>query len=215
MVVELNGLPAGPGETVRAQPLVATSDIVIDNVAASLGVPAATVRSHLHAAPVAGTALFEVTYDDGSKLRASRVVAQAAAVLSSLVTSRFAGGSRRLTAAVTDPPRTTRVGAPWARNGLLGALVGGLVGLAWLAASALRRTTEPTTVRAVENVVPAPNLLADVRAALAFRGSEFDEAQVARWEAYLYELEAQAPNGHLPPHLEQRAAGFFAPLLKP
>lgn len=224
MVVELSGLPAAPTDTVDAKPLVATvanlatSDTVVENVASAVGSPPSAIRSHLRASTVPGTALFRLGYEDSSKVQAARVVERAAAVVSSLVTSRFAGSSRRLTAVVTDPPRTTRVAAPWRRNGLLGALAGVLAGSGWLALSRRRERTQSASegeIPPVSAAVAAPSLLEEVRAALAARGAEFDEAQVLRWEAYLDELEGQAAGGPLPGHLEEMAAGFFAPLLKP
>jgi capsular polysaccharide biosynthesis protein len=224
MVAELSGLPAAPTDTVDAKPLVATvaklatSDTVVENVAGALGSSPSAVRSHLRASTVPGTALFRLSYEDRSKLQAARVVEQAAAVVSSLVTSRFAGSSRRLTAVVTDPPRTTRLEAPWRRDGLLGALAGALVGAGWFALAWRRERPESATaagIPAVPAAVAAPTLLMEVRAALAVKGPEFDEAQVVKWEAYLDELEGQAAGGPLPAHLEELAAGFFAPLLKP
>jgi hypothetical protein len=224
MVAELSGLPAAPTDIVDAKPLVATvaklatSDTVVENVAGALGSSPAAIRAHLRAEAVPGTALFRLSYEDSSKIQAARVVEQAAAVVSSLVTSRFAGSSRRLTAVVTDPPRTTRLQAPWARDGSLGALVGALAGAGWFALS--RRRERPETaleggIPAIPAPVAAPSLLVTVRAALAVKGPEFDEAQVVKWEAYLDELEGQAAGGPLPAQLEELAAGFFAPLLKP
>jgi capsular polysaccharide biosynthesis protein len=224
MVAELSGLPAAPTDVVDAKPLVATvaklatSDTVVENVAGALDTSPTSVRAHLRASTVPGTALFRLSYEDRSKLQAARVVEQAAAVVSSLVTSRFAGSSRRLTAAVTDPPRATRLDAPWRRDGLLGALAGALAGAGWFALS--RRRVRPESALegdfpAVPATVGAPALLVEVRAALADKGAEFDEDQVLRWEAYLDELEGQAAGGPLPAHLEELAAGFFAPLLKP
>jgi hypothetical protein len=224
MVAELSGLPAAPTDAVDAKPLVATvaklatSDTVVENVAGALGSSPSAVRSHLRASVVPGTALFRLSYEDGSKIQAARVVEQAAAVVSSLITTRFAGSSRRLTAVVTDPPRTSRVEPPWRRNGLLGALAGALAGTGWLVLSRRRERPEPaleSEIPAVAAPLAAPALLAQVRAALAVRGAEFDDAQVLKWEAYLDELEGQAAGGPLPGHLEELAAGFFAPLLKP
>ena len=212
LVVEVRGLPAKPSTMVDAKSLVptvaalATSDTVVENVAASLRLPAAEIRSHLHAKAMAGTALFRLWYDDSSLLRAARVAERAASVVTLLVVSRFSGGSLQLGAAVTDPPRTTKLGAPWLRDGLLGLLAGACLGAAALLVPRRGTTTAPAA---------EPPLLERVRAALAVKGSEFDEAQLGRWEAYLDELEAQAAQGPLSPQLERQAAGFFAPLLKP
>jgi len=211
MVVEVRGLPAAPSTMVDAKALVptvaalASGDTVVENVAASLRLPAATVRSHLRASAVKNTALFRLWYDDSSKTRAARVAERAASVVTLLVVSRFSGGSLQLAATVTDPPRTSKVAAPWRKDGLIGLLAGAVLGAVVLVLP--RRRPAP--------VDPEPPLLGRVRAALAVKGSEYDDAQLARWEAYLDELEAQAANGTLPPQLERQAAGFFAPLLKP
>jgi capsular polysaccharide biosynthesis protein len=221
MVAELSGLPAASTDTVDAKPLVATvaklatSDTAVENVAGALHISPSAVRSHLRASTVPGTALFHLTYEDRSQILAARVVEQAAAVVASLVTSRFAGSSRRLTAAVTDPPRTTRLEAPWRRDGLLGALAGVFTGAAWFVLSRRRERLEPAPESGIAAPVAPLSLLAEVRAALAVKGPEFDENQVLKWEAYLDELEGQAAGGPLPAHLEETAAGFFAPLLKP
>jgi len=215
MVVELRGLPAAPSTMVDAKALVptvaalASGDTVVENVAASLRLPAATIRSHLHASAVKNTALFRLWYDDSSMTRAARVADRAASVVTLLVVSRFSGGSLQLSAAVTDPPRTTKLSAPWRKDGLIGLLAGAVLGAVVLVLPRRR----PAPAAAVAD--PEPPLLERVRAALAVKGSEYDDAQLARWEAYLDELEAQAANGTLPPQLERQAAGFFAPLLKP
>ena len=81
------------------------------------------------------------------------------------------------------------------------------------AAAALRR--REAAPEAVPEPEPEPELLPRVRAALAVKGAELDEAQLVRFETYLEELEAQAAIAPLSPQLERQAAGFFAPLLKP
>jgi capsular polysaccharide biosynthesis protein len=221
MVVEVQGLPASPSTMVDAKSLVptvaalATSDTVVQNVAAALRLPESRIRAHLRAKTLDGTALFRLSYDDRSRIEALRVDERAASVVTLLVVSRFSGGNLRLSTAVTDPPRTTKVGAPWLRDGLLGLLAGALVGGAVLAAAALRRREAAPEAVPEPEPEPEPELLPRVRAALAVKGAELDEAQLVRFETYLEELEAQAAIAPLSPQLERQAAGFFAPLLKP
>jgi capsular polysaccharide biosynthesis protein len=222
MTVSVSGRPATPSDSLQGRPLVptvatlATSEIVVQNVAATLGLSQKAVRSRLRSAVVPGTALLRLTYVDRSPVRAARIVEQASAVASSLVTAHFAAGSRRLTLAVEDPAHSTRVGAPWLRDGLIGAFVGAVVGLGWFLVPRRHQTTPETVLQSGIATETGPShLLDDVRAALTARAAEFDERQVRRWESYLDELESQAVGGALPPHLEKVAAGFFAPLLKP
>jgi hypothetical protein len=221
MVVSVSGRPATPSDSLDGRPLVptvatlATSEIVVQNVAATLRLSEAAVRSRLQSAAVPGTARLRLSYDDRSRLRASRVVEQASAVASSLVTAHFASGSRRLTLTVEDPGRTTRLAAKWLRDGLLGALGGAAVALGSLLVPRRRGRAETVPQSAIAAETGPSHLLQDVRAALAARAAEFDDAQVRRWESYLDELESQAAGGALPLHLEEVAAGFFAPLLKP
>jgi capsular polysaccharide biosynthesis protein len=221
MVVSVSGRPATASDSLAGRPLVptvatlATSEIVVQNVAATLALSPAAVRSRLRWAPVGNTSVFRLTYDDRSSVRAVRIVEQASAVASSLVTAHFAAGSQRLTLAVEDPARSTRLGAKWPRDGLLGALAGVVAGLAALLAPRRGLASETTLESGIPPETAPADLLAHVRVALEARADEFDDAQVHRWESYLDELESQAARGALPPHLERLAAGFFAPLLKP
>jgi capsular polysaccharide biosynthesis protein len=201
LVVRANGAPAALPTVAE----LATSDVVVHNVAAALHLPDARVRRHLHASSVGRSALVRLRYRDSSDVRARQVVQQAATVLQSVAAPRLGGGVRVDT---IDPARTRRAGRAWARDALVGALVGLLAGLVLPFA---RRAPQRRPERRIE----AHDLLAQVRGALARREREFDEAQLLEWYALLGVLAAETEDGALAPPLERVARERFAPLLGP
>ena len=180
----------------------------------------------VHARVVHGTALVELSYEDGSATRATRAVEQAATTLRSLVATRFPA----LGVAVVDPARAGGERRHVVRDGLLGAIVGLLAG-AFVPLRRRRvsepappppRTPDPEPAPEPEPV-PGPETgpgtrsspLDELRAEVAARRDEFPPDQVAEWEAYLDAFEAQVQDGELPPGLQGMLADIFEPLRAP
>ena len=132
VVVEVQGLPATGAprgaDLAATVAALATSGTAVDNVAAAQQLDASTVRSHLRASVLDGTALVRLRYTDRSRDRADAVVQEAGSVLRALVLSQFASGPRTLTVAQVDPPSARRRSHPVGRGALLGALIGAAVG---------------------------------------------------------------------------------------
>ena len=181
----------------------------------------------VHAHVVHGTALVELSYEDDSAARATRVVQQAATTLQSLVATRFPA----LGVGVVDPPRAGGARRHVVRDGLLGAIAGLLVG-AFVPLQ--RRRPQPAAPpppsppvapapepepEPVPGPVPAPvtprSPLDELRAEVAVRRDEFPPDQVAEWEAYLDAFEAQVENGEIPPRLQGMLDDLFEPLRRP
>jgi capsular polysaccharide biosynthesis protein len=229
VLVEAHGVPA----TVPTVAALAVSDTVIGNVADAVHADAGTIRSHLHAHVVPGTALVRLEYDDGDRPRAVLVAQQEATVLEAIVASRLGGATR---ARIADPARATRLGRPVARDALLGGAVGLALGLAGLAAlrrrpsaaasAAARPEPAPEPPAAAPEPPPAPpapeppaapaapGRVDQLRALVAKHGGDYSADQVAEWNGYLEALAAQETNGELPPNLDGLARDVFAPLLE-
>ena len=106
---------------------LAQTSVLAENVAQAVHIPMGTVERRLHAHPLAGTALLELTYDDPSAAQAAQVAQQAASTLESLVVARFPA----LRVAVVDPAHpVSSAGRPVLRDTLIGALLGLLAGAA-------------------------------------------------------------------------------------
>jgi hypothetical protein len=203
VVVRANDAPA-------ALPTVAglaTSDVVVQNVAAALDLSEARVRANLHASTVTHSALVRIRYHDRDAVRARRVDQQATAVLQAIAGPRLGNGVR---VDVVDPAHATSSARPYARDAGLGALVGAAAGGILLLAARLRRRAALPKRRADPH-----DLLGRVRAALADREGEFPEERLLEWYALLGVLSAEADGGPLSPALERVARERFAPLLAP
>jgi hypothetical protein len=163
LVVEVHGVPSGPtaGDAVPTIAALAVSDLVVENVAAAMHLDFFAVRSHLHGAVVPGTALIRIGYDDAAALRAQQLAQEASSALQAVVAARF--GSR-LTVAVVDPLRSSRLGRPWLRDLLFALLAAMIAGFAGELAVTLRRprrapawSVPPAAPQpAVRAVVPRP-----------------------------------------------------------
>jgi capsular polysaccharide biosynthesis protein len=224
VLVEAHGAPA----TLPTVAALATSDTVIGNVADAVHGDADSIRPHLRAQVVPGTALVRIEYDDADRARALLVAQQEATVLEAIVAARLGSATR---ASIADPARATRRGRPVARDVLLGGVLGLVLGLGGVVAVRRRpvvaapppaeREPEPEPAPVEEPPPPppppvrrAPGRVAELRALVAKRGAEFSADQVAEWNGYLEALAAQEVDGELPPNLDGLARDVFAPLLE-
>jgi hypothetical protein len=229
VLVEAHGAPA----TVPTVAALAVSDTVIGNVADAVHLDADTIRSHLRARLVRGTALVRLDYDDTDRSRAVRIAQQEATVLEAIVASRLGGATR---ASIADPARAARLGRPIGRDLLLGGAIGLVLGIGGAAASRRRPAVPEAPVPAAEELVSEPPVLkepppappaptaapepaspgqvAQLHALVAEHGAEYSPDQLAEWNGYLEALAAQEVDGELPPNLAGLVQDVFAPLLE-
>jgi hypothetical protein len=197
LVIERNGKPAtAEAPLARSFAELATSEIVLRNVAQKLGVPVASDRLHVRA----GNGVVKLAYDAGNRVQAARVAQQVAVDFSQAVANRFGGSG--VQASVFDPPHDTgRVSPHILREAGLG-LLAGLVaaGIAW------RRPRRPGLRERGRWRVSA--LAAAVDAAAPEHPDRVED-----WRAYIAVLRAQADGDLLPYALDGVVREVFAPLL--
>jgi hypothetical protein len=196
LVIERNGKPATADVSLaRSFAELATSDIVLRNVAQRLGTSVERDRLHVHA----GNGVIKLAYDAGSKVEGARVAQQIAVDFSQAVVNRFGGGVQ---ATVFDPPHDTgRVSPNILRDGGLGLLAGLLAGgIAW---------KRPRTRELRERGRWRVSALADaVEAAAAEHPDQIDD-----WRAYIAVLRSQADDDLLPYAFDGVVREVFAPIL--
>ena len=196
LVIERSGKPAADASLARSFAELATSDIVLRNVAQKLG--ASVDRDRLHVD--AGNGVVKLAYDAGSRMQAARVAQQIAVDFSQAVLDRFGGSGVR--ASVFDPPHDTGRVSPHilrdAAFGLLAGLVAG--GIAWqrLRGRGLRERGR-WRVSALSDAVEAA-------------APEHPE-RIEDWRAYIAVLRAQADDDLLPFALDGVVREVFAPIL--
>jgi hypothetical protein len=196
LVIERNGKPAADASLARSFAELATSDIVLRNVAQKLGTSVAADRLHVHA----GNGVVKLAYDAGNRIQAARIAQQIAVDFSQAVASRFGGSG--VQASVFDPPHDTgRVSPHILRDAGLGLLAGLIAaGVAWkrLGSRGLRERGR-WRVSA---------LAAAVEAAAAAHPDRIED-----WRAYIAVLRTQADDDLLPYALDSVVREVFAPIL--
>jgi hypothetical protein len=195
LVIERNGKPASDASLARSFAELATSDIVLRNVAQKLGTSVAADRLHVHA----GNGVVKLAYDAGNRIQAARIAQQIAVDFSQAVASRFGGSG--VQASVFDPPHDTgRVSPHILRDAGLGLLVGLVAaGVAW------RRPRRELRERGRWRVSA---LAAAVEAAAAAHPDRIED-----WRAYIAVLRTQADDDLLPYALDSVVREVFAPIL--
>jgi hypothetical protein len=196
LVIERDGRPASDASLARSFAELATSDIVLRNVAQKLGTSVAADRLHVHA----GNGVVKLAYDAGNRIQAARIAQQIAVDFSQAVASRFGGSG--VQASVFDPPHDTgRVSPHILRDAGLGLLAGLIAaGVAWkrLGSRGLRERGR-WRVSA---------LAAAVEAAAAAHPDRIED-----WRAYIAVLRTQADDDLLPYALDSVVREVFAPIL--
>jgi hypothetical protein len=196
LVIERNGKPASDESLARSFAELATSDIVLRNVAQKLGTSVAADRLHVHA----GNGVVKLAYDAGNRIQAARIAQQIAVDFSQAVASRFGGSG--VQASVFDPPHDTgRVSPHILRDAGLGLLAGLIAaGVAWkrLGSRGLRERGR-WRVSA---------LAAAVEAAAAAHPDRIED-----WRAYIAVLRTQADDDLLPYALDSVVREVFAQIL--
>jgi hypothetical protein len=198
LVLEKSGKPAADPSLARSFAELASSDIVLRNVAQSLGVPVARNRLHVHAA----NGVVRLAYDAPSHVQAARIAQQVAVDFSQAFANRFGGSG--VQASVFDPPHDQgRVSPHILRDAGLGLLVGLIAaGIVW---SRTRRhglrERGRWRVSALADAVEA--------------GAAEHPDRVEDWRAYIAVLRAQADDDLLPYALDGVVREVFAPILPP
>jgi hypothetical protein len=196
LVIERNGKPAtADASLARTFAELATSDLVLRNVAQKLGSSVERDRLHVQA----GNGVVRLAYDARSRVEAARVAQQIAVDFSQDVANRF--GSTGVRASVFDPPHDTgRVSPHIARDGGLGLLAGLFAaGIAWKRRRRGLREHGRWRISALADAVEA---------AAAEHPERIDD-----WRAYIAVLRAQADDDLLPYALDGVVREVFAPIL--